>query len=401
MSELRNLLELWKSARSGGEEIILVTVIRVEGSSYRKPGARMLLTKSGQRSGMISGGCLEAEVSRKAWWLTESGPSVQKYGTFFDEDNPSPQELGCGGTVHLLMERGETAATALEVINESAENRVPFAVLTVVKSAHPRIGLASRFIVRDGNVRDGNQTCRGTIPLDRESSEWNRLLAIAAQTLEQRHSEYISTELGGFPLELFAEYISPPPALFIFGAGDDTIPVVEFAHALGWHISVADLRPHVATNARFPHADRTTVLKTQAERSTYTNVASETIDLAPLNLGHDDAAVVMTHSYTQDRALLRELLPLDLAYLGLLGPRLRASRLICEIAEEVGMTVAECKSRLHSPVGLNLGAHGPSGIALSIVAEVQAAFHADSGLRLRGIASSRPVPFSVADKIHA
>src|SRR5487761_1055919 len=125
MSELRNLFELWDHARVSGEEIILVTVVRVEGSSYRKPGARMLLTKGGRRSGMISGGCLEAEVSRKAWWLTESGPSVQKYGTFFDEDNPSPQELGCGGTVHLLIERGETVATALEVINESAENRVP------------------------------------------------------------------------------------------------------------------------------------------------------------------------------------------------------------------------------------------------------------------------------------
>lgn len=396
MSELRNLLELWKSARADAEEMILATVIRVEGSSYRKPGARMLLTKRGRRSGMISGGCLEAEVSRKAWWLTESGPCVQKYGTFFDEDNPSPQELGCGGTVHLLIERGETAATALEVINESAGNRVSYAVLTVVKSAHPKIGLASRFI-----LRDGNQTCRSTILLDRESSECNRLLAIAAQTLEQRHSEYISAELGGFPLELFAEYISPAPALFIFGAGDDTIPVVEFAHALGWHITVADLRPHLATNARFPHADRTSVLKTQAERNTYTNVESETIDLASINLGHDDAAVVMTHSYTQDRALLRELLPFDLAYLGLLGPRLRASRLIREIAKEVGMTITECKSRLHSPVGLNLGAEGPSGIALSIIAEVQAAFHADSGLRLRGIASSRPVPFSVADKIHA
>ncbi len=396
MSELRNLLELWKAARAGDEEIILVTVVRVEGSSYRKPGARMLLTKGGRRSGMISGGCLEAEVSRKAWWLTESGPSVQKYGTFFDEDNPSPQELGCGGTVHLLIERGETAATALEVINESAENRLPYAMLTVVKSAHPQIGLASRFI-----VPDGNQTCRSTIPLDRESSEWNRLLAIAAQTLEQRHSEYISTELGGFPLEVFAEYISPPPALFIFGAGDDAIPVVEFAHALGWLITVADLRPHLATNARFPHADRTSVLTTQAENNACTNVASGTIDLASLNLSRNDAAVVMTHSYTQDRALLRELLPLDLAYLGLLGPRLRASSLIREIAEEAGMTVAECKSRLHSPVGLNLGADGPSGIALSIVAEVQAAFHADSGLRLRGIASSRHVPFSVADKIHA
>ncbi len=396
MSELRNLLELWNNARASGEEIILATVVRVEGSSYRKPGARMLLTKGSRRSGMISGGCLEAEVSRKAWWLTESGPTVQSYGTFFDEDNPSPQELGCGGTVHLLLERGRTATLALEIIKESADNRLPFAMLTVIRSAHPQIGIASRLI-----VREGGEIFRSTIPLDCGSNGWRQLSAIAAQTLERRCSEYITIELEGGPLELFAEYVSPPPALFIFGAGDDSIPVVEFVHKMGWYITVADLRSHLATHTRFPLVDKVVVLNERSDRSRGTEIASEMLDLSQLDIGRDDAVVVMTHSYMQDRALLRELLPRDLAYLGLLGPRLRTSRLVSEIAEEIGMTVDECNRKLHSPVGLDLGADGPGEIALSIVAEVQAAIHARSFHHLRRTSLPLKLGPNVAHKIRA
>ena len=107
MSELRQILELWRSARDHREEICLATIVAVEGSSYRKPGTRMLLTSGGGRVGTISGGCLEKEVQKIAWWLTRSGPTVQKYSTFVDEDSEIPYGLGCGGTVSVLLERGE------------------------------------------------------------------------------------------------------------------------------------------------------------------------------------------------------------------------------------------------------------------------------------------------------
>src|SRR6202012_1750338 len=90
MSELRQIVALWCEAKARQEEVCLATVIRVEGSSYRKPGARMLLTSGGQRAGTISGGCLEAEVAKKAWWLTEKGPTVQRYSSFFDDDSSAP-----------------------------------------------------------------------------------------------------------------------------------------------------------------------------------------------------------------------------------------------------------------------------------------------------------------------
>ncbi len=355
MSELRNLLALWESAKDAGDEIILGTVVRVEGSSYRKPGARILLTKSGRRSGMISGGCLEAEVSRKAWWLTEAGPSVQSYGTFFDEDNPAPQGLGCGGTIQLLLERGESAVVALQIIRASVVDRIHSAMLTVINSEHPGMPRASRLVVKDVRTVSSAFINVGT-------KGYEELSATALRTLEDRRSNYISLRIDGQAVELFAEYVAPPQALIIFGAGDDTVPVVEFASGLGWHVTVADFRSHLATAARFPRADRVVALK--GENATES-----------LKIDADDAVVIMTHSYMQDRSLLRDILPPRFAYLGLLGPRLRSSQLIAEVAAEIGLDPSECAAKIHSPVGLDIGSDNPAAIALSIVAGVQAAIH--------------------------
>lgn len=370
MSELRELLELWNKAHARGEEVVLVTVVSVEGSSYRKPGARILISKSGQRSGMVSGGCLEAEVSRKAWWLTEDGPSIQRYGTFFDEDNPSPQSLGCGGTVHLLLERGDSAAPVLETIRTAAENRFAFALLTVIRSDNPQLGIGARLA-----VRENHEILSSSISLEEGCPQRDHLLEVAAEALALRRSNYATIRCGGNEIEFFVEYIAAPPALFVFGAGDDAIPLVELAYMMGWHITVADARSHLATAARFSRADQLVVLKNNAEATN----GRGSFDLCDLALGPNDSAVIMTHSYMQDRALLRQLLPLDLSYLGILGPRLRTSRLLTEVLTETGMTLEECTRKLHSPVGIDIGANNPAGIALSIVAEVQASLHARSG----------------------
>src|SRR5215813_526542 len=130
MSELKQIVALWNAAKARQEDVCLATVVRVEGSSYRKPGARMLLTRSGQRAGTISGGCLEAEVSRKAWWLTENGPTIQRYSSFFDDDSPAPYGLGCGGTVYVHLERGETANAVLNALDLNLNARIPIVIVT-------------------------------------------------------------------------------------------------------------------------------------------------------------------------------------------------------------------------------------------------------------------------------
>jgi xanthine dehydrogenase accessory factor len=353
MSELRQILDLARLAQSRGEEVCLVTVVGVEGSSYRKPGARMLLTRGGQRAGTISGGCLEGEVSKKAWWLTAQGASIQRYTSFFDEDSGIPYGLGCGGTVLLLLERGQPALATLEVLRRTLEEDEPSVALISIAEKHPgTLCIASA----SGQVLFGDS---GLAPL-------------AAETLRNgTHTTFLptpqSTPESG-PAPLFCERIAPPPALWIFGAGDDAQPLVEFAHRLGWRITVADGRSHLARPERFPLARQVLTLTPET----------------PLPLDAADAAVLMTHSYEQDHALLARLLPLPLAYLGVLGPRRRTLHMVEQLTtsagNRLGITAEEAMARLHAPVGLGLPGHTPAAIALSIAAEIHSVFAAPAAL---------------------
>jgi len=350
MSELRQIVALWRAARTRQEEVCLATVVRVEGSSYRKPGARMLLTRDGQRAGTISGGCLEAEVAKKAWWLTEIGPSIQRYSSFFDDD--APYGLGCGGTVHILVERGVAAHAVLNALEQSLEVRTPFVIIADTNKpatllVQPREGMAYL----------------QSSDLPSTTSE------LVSRAFSDGRSHYAPHDAE---TNLFVEYVAPPTAFTIFGAGDDAKPLAESAHSLGWHVTVADGRSHLARAERFPSADYFAVLD-------YEHPAP----LSSLPIGLGDAAVLLTHSYEQDRALLRELLATNLKYLGVLGPRQRTMRLVSEVAAPLGLSPEECMARLHAPVGFDIGAHTPESISLSIVSEVFAVLQGREGLSLR------------------
>lgn len=357
MAELQQIIDLWKRASAAGDEFCLATVVGVEGSAYRRPGARMLMTASGSRAGTISGGCLEAEVAKKAWWLTAQGATVQRYSSFFDDDGDMPYGLGCGGTVLILLERGEAAALVLDALRRSIEQRVPSVIVTKKGTERP------------GTVLVLNEAGDTLFARDDDSEEQRVALGMAREVRKTRKS--------GHEAGFFVEYVAPPPALFIFGAGDDAQPLVEFAATLGWHVTVADGRSQLSRVERFPHASRVATLNETA------------LDQA-MSVGAEDAAVIMTHSYEQDRRLLRMLLPQDVKYLGILGPRRRTERLVDEIAPGLGLSPEDCMARLHTPVGLDLGGHSPASIALAIAAELQAVF------------AERPAPrLSSAQPVHA
>lgn len=351
MSELRRILDLAKRAAAAKEEICLATVVAVEGSAYRRPGARMLLTASGQRAGTVSGGCLEAEIAKKAWWLTERGPTLQRYSSFFDDDGDMPYGLGCGGTVIVLLERGEPAAQCLEALRRSVEDRTPS---VIVSSTDP-------------------QSPGTLLILDHANSiVWQR---DPTPTVAHLADDVLHTGKSAHTENRFVERVAPPPALILFGAGDDAQPLVEFTASLGWHVTVADDRSNLARPERFPQA-----------------AAVQNLDAALALAGPATAAVLMSHSYEQDRKVLRALLAKEMKYIGVLGPRVRTERLVSEIAPTLestpALTPADCMARLHSPVGLDLGGHSPASIALSIAAELQAIF---AGREARK-PSSPPVP---------
>jgi xanthine/CO dehydrogenase XdhC/CoxF family maturation factor len=313
----------------------------------------MLLTSGGQRAGTISGGCLEAEVAKKAWWLTEKGPTIQRYSSFFDDDSPAPYGLGCGGTVHVLLERGEAAHAVLNALEVNLNDRIPFVIVTDTNK------MATILVQQSLGEK-----------LFSSSPETAELENLAQRAADQKYSFYTAVQINSdLAAELFVEYVAPSPALTIFGAGDDAKPLADFAHKLGWHITIADGRSHLARSERFPQADRLTVID-------YDQVT-------PLQNLAIESAVLLTHSYEQDRALLRELLPRSLKYLGILGPRQRTERLIGEVSRQLGMTDEECMARLHAPVGFDIGAHTPESIALSIVTEIFAVLHGRDGLSLK------------------
>jgi xanthine/CO dehydrogenase XdhC/CoxF family maturation factor len=332
MIERRRIVEQWK--RGGAR--VLVTLVRAEGSSYRRPGARMLVGTGGAAAGTISGGCLEAEVVRKAEWMVAGGAVVERYSTMFDDTAEVPFGLGCGGVVDLLLEPVETP-----------ESAALFAAMEASLSGDERF--VATWLPGEGR------------PLRRAVFGPDGALVFASSGLGEAELREVSARGVGALAEgagVFVETIRPPQRLFVLGAGDDAKPVVTMAALLGWGVTVAEGRPHLARAERFPEAERVIVVRSAAE----------------LGVRTGDAVVLMTHSYEQDRMLLAGLISMPEVggYIGVLGARHRSSLLVSEAAALAGLSVAECCERVWAPVGLDLGGDGPEAIALAVVAEVQA-----------------------------
>lgn len=372
MNDLGQILALWRELESSGVDYVLATVVAVEGSSYRKPGARMLLAQDGRRIGTVSGGCLEAEVARRAWWLISSGPVVEPYSTRDDEDE-KPYGSGCGGVVSLLLERRQTASPFLNALEHAFRERVPVAVATILDGRH----IGQRRII-DVTRSDPEQTA--SHPVDPIAQSLKQL----GEMCLENHSSFERTlSIEGSPVRVRADYEPARHGLWIFGAGDDAKPLAQFAQGLGWFVAVADGRSHLATRERFPGVDDLCILPT--------------FDLpraAPqhLSLRSTDAAVMMTHSFDQDSRILASLLCSDVrpAYLGVLGPQRRTRELLAEASRLLDLPVTTDRveawlSQMHAPTGLDLGADTPAAIALSIIAEIQQALTAATGQPLRAV----------------
>jgi xanthine dehydrogenase accessory factor len=333
MKERRQIVRRWQQ----GGAIVLVTLVRAEGSSYRQPGARLLLGADGAYAGTISGGCLETEVVRKAGWMVRDGAVVERYSTLFDDTAEVPFGLGCGGVVDLLMEPTQTLeCRALMAAMEGSLGGEETTVLTWL----PRKGrgLARGVLTGSGDFRFAS-----------EGLTESELVAARREVLQQGNIE----SAGG---EIFVERMAVPQRLFVLGAGDDAKPLVSMAALLGWSVTVADGRAQLARAERFPEAERVVVLN-----------GSDALEVRS-----EDAVVLMTHSYEQDRELLAAVLPMAPRYFGLLGARQRSSLLVSEVAAMTGRSVADCCERLYAPVGLDLGGDGPEAIALAVIAEAQA-----------------------------
>ena len=392
MTDLEHILSLWRELKSARTDYVLATVIAVQGPSYRKPGALMLLAADGRRAGAISGGCLEAEVAKRAWWITANGPTIQHYSTA-EDDGDRPYGSGCGGTIFLFLERSATAGELLAALDQAFEGRFPLAVAAALEGPH--IGCRA-FARDDGTVPDHDPLLRRSLgPTDAFPCDvvLGTLRALAQRALESRgpHEEEIGT--GDTRIRAWAAYWAARPSLAIFGAGDDAQPLLRLAKELGWFVSVADGRSHLATRERFPGADQVSTLP----MNDLPNSDEKSTPAAFGDLRAEDGAIVMTHSFEQDAKALACLLqlPTPPSYIGVLGPQRRTRELLGEAARLLSLPKAAIRdqadqwlNRLHAPTGLDLGAESPETIALSILAEIQKTRAAATALPLRQVRGS-------------
>ena len=337
-NDLSRVCRLFSACRAAGTPLVLATIVRTAGSTYRKTGARSLIDPEGASSGILSGGCLEADLrERAAQVLRENRPARIVFDTRVADDPVWGLGLGCEGLMEVWLQpaRPENEYAPLPYLLRCWDQEENGLLATVI----------------GGEVLPGELGVHGCAGIATRSPLATRLaeLSVASpRTLE--------VEFAGRMLEVFAAPVTLPPALLVCGAGPDAIPVASFAVSLGWRVSVYDHRPAYALAENFPGAAR--IILGRPEE------LSERLDLSKL-----DAAVIMSHHLPSDVEYLRCLARRPPGYVAALGPAARRERLLVEAGPE---TAAVMRKQLYGPAGLAIGAQSPESIALAIVAQIHA-----------------------------
>ena len=353
---LTALLDFYHAHRADSA-LVLGTVIATEGSTYRKPGAMMLIASDSSYRGLISGGCLEADLASHAREVFTDGKTRNVcYDMSEGDDFAWGLGLGCDGIIHLMLQRldGATEFGFLETLNKAWKARKN-GLLSLVTSSNDHGFSAGDFALDCGaEFRTGESLLMSSVHTGEGS------LFSGGHDMSRRYwQDAIETNNGKVDLLLIP--IMPPPAILICGAGHDAVPVARLAVEMGWNCTVVDHRPGFARADRFPAACEVRVIR-----------AAELSKHIPLD--NMDAAVLMTHHLGHDRSYLSQVVEAAVSYIGLLGPRARRNRLL----DEIGATGVH----VHGPAGLDIGAEMPESIALAIIAEIHAFLNRRDGSML-------------------
>jgi len=368
--EIIDIIQAFKIAQQQGRQAALATVVVVEGSSYRRPGARMLVEDNGKMTGAISGGCLEGDAFKKAMMaVIQQQNKLVTYNTI-DEDVEFGVQLGCNGIVHILFEPVDPL-----------DNNNPVALLEKFYHETKEAVLVTLFSLKNFHATQPG-TCfffdgETTISKIEDKNLENRVKEHSITALSNRNS--LIEQYPDTGLTALVELLLPPVSMVVVGAGNDALPLVEMATILGWQITMIDGRTSHASKQRFSKAHKIIVGK-PVEAIKQVVIDERTV------------FVLMTHNYNYDLAMLRLLLETKSRYIGTLGPKKRLSRMFSELEEQGQVITDEQKARIYGPIGLDLGAEAAEEIALSIVAEIKAVLAMRQGASLRekpGVIHSR------------
>lgn len=363
MKELADMLTEAHRLRDAHHPFALATVVKINGSSYRRPGARMLITQDAKTYGTISGGCLEQEVAQQALPLMERGTPEVHVFDLSDDDLILGFGIGCDGTVHVLIEPVPARELGpLAWVDHCLTHRTRGIIATVSDAPENADLLGQRLFIPEEGVAEGQIGDASVKAMIRE---------MAPALLSGDHSQIRTVETDAGPVDVLCELVHPPVRLTIFGGGHDVRPVVRIARHLGWHVTVVGRKPIDELERSFPEANDHVFLMNPEEIHDHVTFDART------------PVVVMNHNYVRDKTLIHQLLTVPVPYIGALGPRHRTERITDELrSEDATLTDADFDV-LHGPVGLDIGTETPQEIALAIVAEVQAVLSGRSAQKLR------------------
>ncbi len=354
--ELQEIITNFEWLESSSTKTVLATVVDVKGSSYRLPGARMLIGENGEVFGTVSGGCLEADVLERAHRVLQTGTAeVFTYDTAEQENSVFSLNMGCRGIIRILLERPDSQL--INFFRNLYETRQNGLVATLIESSTKNgCKIGERLMLNAKNLVFSNFS----------TQMQEEILPDCITAQNKKQSKHLITNNG----EFFLEFISPPILLIIFGSGFDAVPLFETAKLLGWRVILVDHRAAFANKERFPKADEIIITHPR-------NLAEK------IFIDENTVAVTMMHNYEHDKNILRFLLNSNARYVGALGPKRRTENILKEWSDAGENYSPQQLERLYAPIGLDIGADTPESIALSIIAEIKSVLENRKGCFLR------------------
>ncbi len=364
MKEIKDIIHAYDLAVDQGIKTALATVVKVDGSAYRRPGARMLVTEDGMLTGAISGGCLEGDALRKAQLVIFQQKSILvTYDTTDEDDQKFGVGLGCNGIIQVLIEpiNSEDPNNPLVLLKASQKTRQSTVLVTVFSlknSKDDQIG--TKLLFTDPEHVQGGISFVSL--LNKIQNEVSYLFDNKTNIIKE-YPEFDD-------VNVFFEWVKPAIHLLLFGAGNDTIPLVKMAAVLGWELTVIDGRKNYATIERFPDANQIIIEK-----------AGEVIH--QIRFDFNTVALLMTHNFDYEAIVLEKLQAFPLPYIGILGPKKKTEKLVERLFSNGIDITGLLEKNLFAPIGLDIGSESPEEIALSIIAEIQAVLKGKDPIFLR------------------
>jgi xanthine/CO dehydrogenase XdhC/CoxF family maturation factor len=354
MNEIRKIVHLFKSLNLHENRVALATVVKVHGSAYRRPGARMLITESGQWIGTISGGCLEGDALKQAvLCISENKPMLVTYDTRDESAAKVGANLGCNGIIDVLLEPIDRQSDIIHFLMSYVDDNVQKGHAVIFKGDEREVG--RHFYSSELN---DNSTLTHII-----NEGINKAISTGTSFIKEE-------QIDDMTFEVFYETLKPNIHLILFGSGLDSYPIIKIAKILGWDVTVTSDSYSITAKENFECADKIIYCD-----------RDEILD--HIKIDNRTYCLLISHNFKYDYHVMKSLIQTDTPYIGILGPKKRLEKISEELNANGIELNDELLGRIHNPSGMDIGGDTPEEIALSMLAEIQAVINSKPGGMLK------------------